>query len=435
MMRSGSNKSRGTSRSNMVSVLDIGSSKITCVIAKAQPCEQMEAFPNRTHNVEVLGIGHQKSQGIKSGVVIDLAGAERAIRLAVEAAERMSGLTVESMIVNLSGGRLKSTTIPASLDLDGHAVSERDVSRVIQSGMQRAMGAEREVVHAYPTHFALDGDGGIVNPRGMMGDSLGVGVHVMTADAGPISNLELCINRAHIGVETMVATPYASGLASLVDDEHQIGAAVLDFGGGTTSLGVFHNGKFVYGDVFPVGGNHITMDIARGLSISLEDAERLKVMHGSALMLESDDRDIISVKPMGDPDQPALQVHRALLSRIVSARVDEILETMRDRIGASGFASVIGKRLVLTGGASQLTGLPEAMRRLMGRTPRIGRPMGISKLPENAKTPAFAVVAGLMVYPQMVESNAASLSGSRMKLNSSLNGTLGRIGSWLRDGL
>ena len=432
MMRSASAKRM--LRAGIVSVLDIGSSKFTCMIARATPCERSAAFPRRTHKLELVGIGHHQARGIKGGIVTDLDAAEHAVRLAVDAAERMAGLTVESLIVNLSGGRMRSTTIPASIDLGGKEITERDVAHVVEAGMTRALGQERTVVHAFPTLFNLDGDGGIIDPCGMVGDALSVAVHVVTADSSPLANMELCVNRAHLAVETMVATPYASGLSVLVDDEMNIGSAVVDFGGGTTSIGIFHQGKFVHGDVLPVGGHHVTLDIARGLSIAVEDAERLKVMHGSALSLDTDQNEMIAVNQMGAETGDALNIPRALLSRIVSARIDETLELVRDRIAKSGYGSVIGKRIVLTGGASQLPGLPEAMRRVMGRTPRLGRPMGISKLPENAKGPAFAAAAGLMIYPQMMENAGASLSGRRIGLNTKLTGTLGKIGSWLSHG-
>lgn len=423
--------SRPTPRASTVSVLDIGSTKISCIIAKLLPSDDMDVLHGRTHRIEVAGIGHQKSRGIKSGVVVNLDEAEQAIRLAVDAAERMAGLTVESVIVNLSAGRLKSTTITANIALNGQTVSEADVRRVVAAGMQRCTETERQIVHAFPTAYALDGDTGIADPTGLSGETLGVSMHLVTADSSPLRNLELCVNRAHLAVASLVATPFASGLSALVADEAELGAACIDFGGGTTSVGIFSGGKFVHGAVIPVGGQHITLDIARGLSVSLEDAERLKVMHGSAMALASDDHDVIVTQAIGaHPGDAPLQVPRALLSRIIAARIEETLEMVRDAIVASGHATVIGKRLIVTGGGAQLTGLPDVARRVLGRNPRIGRPLGVAKLPETAKGPAFSAIAGLAIHPQLSTFDMNTRSTREQGL---LTGTFGRFGAWLRD--
>ena len=266
----------------VITVIDIGSTKVTCLIAKVAPTTDGSLYNGRPHRVEIAGIGHQRSRGIKSGVLVDLDRAEQAIRMAVDTAERMAQVTVESVVVNLSGGRIKSRSLPAEISLGGHPAGKTDISRVLLAGMKQVMDVDREVVHAMPSGFTLDGQPGIRDPRGMVGEQLGVDMHVLSADEATMRNLELCINRCHLSVSHMVATPFASGLAALVADEMDMGSVCIDMGGGTTSLGVFHNRNFIHGSVVPVGGRHITLDLARGLSTSLEDAERLKVMYGSA---------------------------------------------------------------------------------------------------------------------------------------------------------
>lgn len=430
----GTNKGGPARRSGVITVLDVGSSKICCVIARLLPCDESRALKHRTHQVQVIGIGHQKSQGIKSGVVVDLDRAEQAIRLAVDAAERMARLTVDSLIVNVSAGRLKSEAAAATIKLGGNETAGYDIDRVLAAGARQAMQAEREVVHSLAVGFALDSERGIRDPRGMIGESLGVDMHVVTADSAPLRNLELCINRSHLSVERLVATPYASGLAALVDDETEMGAACIDMGGGTTTISVFANGKFVHADAVPLGGSHVTMDLARGLSTRMEDAERLKVMHGSALPASADDRDIVSIQPMGgDEGEQPLQVPRSVMTRIVRARIEETLEMVRDRLNASGYGNVVGRRVVLTGGASQLAGLPEAARRLLGRNVRLGRPLGIRGLPEAAKGPAFAVPVGLMIYPQVAEFENRGMRGGFGFLATGTGGRFQRMGQWLRE--
>ncbi len=423
-------------RSGIITVLDVGSSKICCIIAKLMPNEEGRALRHRTHRVKVIGIGHQQSQGVKSGVIIDLDRAEEAIRLAVDAAERMAGLTVDSLIVNVSAGRLKSETISASINLGGHEVTRSDINRVLSAGARHGLAMEREVVHSLATGFSLDAERGIRDPRGMVGSQLGVDMHILTADVAPLRNLELCINRSHLSVERMVATPYASGLSALVDDEAQMGAACIDMGGGTTTISVFSEGKFVWGDALPIGGNHVTMDLVRGLSARLEDAERLKVMHGSALLSSSDDRDIVSIQPMGAEfgEQP-IQVPRAVMTRIIRARIEETLELVRDKINRSGYGSLVGRRVVLTGGASQLVGLPEAARRLFGRNVRLGRPLGVAGLPEAAKGAAFSATVGLLIYPQVAEFENRGRGGKSgiFTRATGTGGRLQRVSQWLKS--
>ena len=208
-------------QAGLISVLDIGSSKICCIIAKMQPCEESAMLPGRTHKARVAGIGHQRSRGIKSGVVVDLEKAEQSIRLAVDAAERMAGVTIESLIVNTSAGRLKSSIFASDIDLSGQEVSQSDINRVLAAGAKQVMGAERQVIHALPVGYMLDGERGIRDPMGMIGDQLGVEMHVLTADAAPLRNTELCINRSHLSIEALVATPYASGLAALVEVQRE----------------------------------------------------------------------------------------------------------------------------------------------------------------------------------------------------------------------
>lgn len=425
--------SKGARRSGVVTVLDVGSSKVCCIIAKLKPCDDKQLLRGRTHQAQVIGIGHQKSTGVKSGVVVDLDRAERAIRLAVDAAERMAGLTVDSLLVNASAGRLRSESFSATINLGGQETDSADIRRVLSAGAKQALKAEREVVHSLATGFTLDGESGVRDPLGMVGATLGVNMHVLTSDAAPLRNLELSINRAHLSVERMVATPYASGLSTLIDDEVEMGAACIDIGGGTTTLSVFSEGRFVYGAGLPIGGNHVTMDLARGLSTRLEDAERLKVMHASALPGTADDRDVVTIQPIGDDGEVPLQIPRSVMTRIVRARVEESLELIRDRLAHSGFAAAAGRRVVLTGGAAQLAGLPDAARRILGRNVRIGRPLGVAGLPEAAKGPAFATSVGLLIYPQVSAFETTGAKGGSRARATGTGGRLHRVSQWLRD--
>ena len=421
-------------RPSIVSVLDVGTTKVCCLIARLTPHSTSEALPGRTHAIEVLGIGHQRSRGIKSGVVSNLDQAEQAIRHAVEAAERMAGMTIESLIVNLTCGRLASETYSASVAMSGNAVEEADIGRVLAAGRRHSITEGRSVVHSLPIGYSLDEDSGVADPRGMLGGRLGVDMHMVTADTPPLRNLELCINRCHLSIEMMVATPYASGLSTLVDDEAELGSACIDFGGGTTTLSVFMKGQFIHSDAIAIGGRHITTDIARGLSARIDDAERLKTMHGSALPSVADDRDFLTIPPLSDEDgEDPAQIPRSALTRIIRPRVEEILELVRDRLNASGFAALVGRRMVLTGGGSQLTGIVESARRILARNVRLGRPMGVSGMPEVARGPAFSTAVGLLIYPQVAEMEQFDAGYETYFARTGTGGYLARVGQWFKE--
>ncbi|UNE53676.1 cell division protein FtsA [Bartonella machadoae] len=425
-------KHMGGRKTRFLTVLDVGSSKIVCLIACLRPLKHTHYLHGRTHSMEILGFGVQRSRGIKSGVVMDMFAAEQSIRLAVDAAEKMAGLVVDSVIVNFSSSRLQSAFINGMVRLNGREVTQRDVRVAFSDVSRKAFDAERHVMHSVPVSYVLDGDKGISDPIGMAGELFGVDVHVVSAETASLRNLETCINRAHLSVEAMVATPFASGLAVLMNDEAHLGAACIDFGGGTTTFSVFFEGKFVHADALAIGGNHVTLDVARGFSMSLAEAERLKVVYGSALLTSSDERHMINVAEIGN-GQRETQYPRAVLGRIIRARIEEILEMVRDCLNRSGFGHIIGKRVILTGGASQLTGLPEMARSILGRNVRIGRPLGISRLPSLAKGAAFTSAVGLLIYPQLVGFEEKTMQGAVKHLSTGTRGYFQRVGQWLRE--
>ncbi|MDF1777641.1 MAG: cell division protein FtsA [Rhizobiaceae bacterium] len=421
-------------RSNVVTVLDIGSTKVVCLIGRLVPREETRLLPGRTHDVQIIGVGHHKSHGVKAGVIADLEAVENCVRMAVHTAEKRANLTVESLIVNVSAGRIKSDLYSAAINLGGHEVESSDLRKVLAAAAGQIVTSDRAVLHSLPTGYSLDGERSIRDPLGMYGDHLGVDMHVLTAEQAPLRNLELCINRAHLTVEAMVATPYASGLAALVDDEAEIGCACIDMGGGTTTISVFAEGRMVHADAIALGGHHVTMDLARGLSTRLEDAERLKVVHGSALPMTGNDHDTISVPPIGDSEQDLpMQMPKALVGRIVRARIEETLEMIRDRLQSSGYAPLVGRRIVLTGGASQLTGITDSARRILARNVRIGRPLGIAGLPAAAKGPAFSTAVGLMIYPQIASLESRSGERAARYRVADGGGRFSRVGQWLKE--
>jgi cell division protein FtsA len=388
----GRHSGRGA-KSGIVAALDVGSTKIACLIAK--PMATREGSPQ----LKILGVGHHASRGVRSGTVVDINAAEDSIRAAVEQAERQAGITLKEVIVGISCGQPQSRTINVEVSIAGHEVGEEDLRRAYATGRAQVPNAEREIIHCMPGSYAIDGSRGIRNPRGMVGDTLGVSMHAITAASGPIRNLESCVGRCHLNVAGRTATAYATGLSTLVSDEMDLGATVIDMGGGTTSISVFFDGGLVFADVLPVGGNHVTSDIARGLSTSLANAERLKTLHGSALTGPNDGRDLVQVARLGedDPDSDC-EVPRSVLTGIIGPRLEETFELVRDRLIDCGMTSISGRRVVLTGGASQMNGAREVATRVLSKQVRLGRPSRLTGHADAACGPAFAAAAGLSVW-------------------------------------
>ena len=420
-------------RSGMVASLDIGTSKIACMIARVKPSSLGEALWGRTHAMELIGYSQIQARGMKAGAVIDLAECEQAVRQAVALAEKMAKVRVESVLLSASGGRIAAQLIEATADIRSGAVTSADVSRVTSTGMRHAAGEGRAVLHTLPVGYTLDGVKGISDPRGMVARQFGVDMNVVTCDATVARNLMLAVERCHLNVEAMVASPYAAGLSILTGDEADLGAAVVEMGAGTTTIAVYSGGRFVHASGFAVGGQHVTMDLARGLSACIADAERIKTLYGTVLTVGSDARELMSVPTAGDERDLPQIVSRATIANIVKQRAEEIFEMVRDRLKDSPFAAEPKGRVVLSGGAAQLTGLADLATQILGRSVRIGRPLGFGRLPNEAKNAAFAVPAGLLVYPQYVHLEHVEPRHAP-QVRTSTGGYFEKVGRWLREG-
>jgi len=420
-------------RAAVVAALDVGTSKVACLIARLEPQPPQEVLRRRSHGVRILGFAHTAAAGMKGGGVVDLVEAEQMIRNAIEIAENDARVQLQSVVVSLSGGRLGSERFIADIALAGGAVTDSEITRVLAAASRHSVRDGRAVLHSLPIGYQLDAASGIREPRGMLGSRFGVDMHMVTAEVATVRNLMLTVERSHLHVEAMVSSPYASGLAVLADDEADLGAATIDLGAGTTTFAVFSGGRFVHADGFALGARHVTMDLARGLNTRIADAERIKAIYGSVMSGGSDERDMITVPPVGDDErEPPQFVSRAALTRIIKPRVEEILEMVRDRLVASPFAAEPRGRVVLTGGGSQLAGIADLAARILKRPVRIGRPLGLSGLPEAAKGPAFAVTAGLLVYPQAAHLEHFEPRQTR-HLMTGTGGYMARVGRWLRE--
>ncbi len=423
-----------TNRTTLVAALDVGTSKIACMIARLKPCAPTDALVGRTHAIEVTGLSYIQSRGIKAGAVVDSAEAELAVRQAVAMAERSAGVRVESVLLSVSGGRLQGQLIEASADIRSGTIGAGDIGRVMSAGATHATGDGRTVLHALPVSYALDGVKGVRDPKGMVARQFGIEANVVTADSTVVGNLMLVVERCHLTVEAIAASPYIAGLSVMTDGEADLSAAVVDLGAGTTSIATYLLGRFVHASGFAVGGHHITTDLARGIGTSVADAERIKTLYGTVLPGGLDARELMTISPASDQerDSPRI-VSRGAIANIVRQRVEEIFEMVRDRLAESPLAAEPRAWVVLTGGSSQLTGMADLASQILKRPVRIGRPLGLGRLPNEAKNPSFAVAAGLLVYPQFAHLEHVEPRRTR-SLRTGTDGYFGKVSQWLRDG-
>ncbi len=378
----------------IVSVLDIGSSKICCFIAEV-----------KTHGtIEVIGIGHQASKGVKSGTIIDLRAAEMAVAHAVEAAELMAkdhidNHPIKSVYVNISDINTLSHQTAVDVKVSGHAVTDRDVKIALNHSKSVVTHGKDELIHIIPVEYSIDRTRGILEPRGMVGENLGVNLVAVTATTSSLCHLAAIIGQNQLELDGFCGGSYAASLATLTDDEMQLGCTVIDMGGGTTSISAFYGGKLIYTSAIPIGGINVTNDIARGLTTSIADAERIKTLYGSAHSTATDDSSMIDVPPIGEEEQSqANYVPRSLLTGIIQPRIEETFELVREKLEQSGVNNLVGRRVVLTGGASQLPGLTEVAKLILDKQIRIGKPQGVKGLAEATEGPAFASAAGTLIY-------------------------------------
>lgn len=424
---------RYTSTERTVVVLDVGTRKMCCLVARLLPAPSWQTAPlPLATRIRVIGYGYQLSRGIMSGRVSDMHAAEGTVRGVVAKAERAADVTVNEVYVTTSLGPLHSQTFTANVDLPSGAVTLRDMERVSRAAKEYASRGGQMVMHSIPCGYTLGYESGITDPLGMIGDSLKVDVHAISADALPLKNLKHCIERSHLAVAGVAVASYASARAVITDAEAHAGVTVIDMGAGATGVAVFSGGSFVYGDSIELGGNHITGDIAHTFSVPLIDAERLKTLHASVYAAERGHG-----HPLGaSKDETAAtliyrHISKAELSEIARIRLEQIFVEIRERLNASGTAPLSGQRIVLTGGASELVGTADLAAEIFGKQPRVGRPRAISGLPGAEAGPAFAAPVGLLIH--LLDDDLRLESVPAPELIAAGQGYLARVGQWLRE--
>lgn len=398
------NMRKAAMQRGVVAVLDVGSSKIACLVLRFDGSEKLAEVEGigpmaGQSGFRVIGAATTRSRGVKFGEIEAMQETERAIRTALQAAQKMANIRVDHVIACFSGASPRSYGLAGSIALEGHIVTEQDVARVLAECEVPDYGAGREVLHAQPVNFALDNRSGLSDPRGQMGQELATDMHMMTVDAAAVQNLAQCVKRCDLELAGVASSAYVSGLSAMVEDEQELGAACVDMGGGSTSISIFMKKHMIYGDAVRMGGDHVTGDISMGLQVPAATAERIKTFYGGVHATGMDDREMIELEgDTGDWEHDRRKVSRAELIGIMRPRVEEILEEVRSRLDAAGFEHLPSQQIVLTGGGSQIPGLDGLASKILGQQVRLGRPMRVHGLPQAATGPSFASAVGMCLF-------------------------------------
>jgi cell division protein FtsA len=419
----------------VVAAVDVGSVKTACLIAEWNPGKKAVDIDTR-NGLKILGFGQTQSRGIKAGSIADINETERAIRIAVDAAERTAHTSIRSVYVNITGGKPLTSVSASSIRLAGDVASHQDADDAISQAVATADIGKRHVLQLLPVAFSLDGVESAHPPVGMHGETLSAAIAVVTMDPAPFRNLRLAVEQSHLALAGVALTPYASAKSVLAADEMDLGTIVIDMGGATTNVAIFRQGKLVGSAVIPMGGQHVTNDIAHGLSTTVVHAERLKTLFGTVLGHGHDEREMLAVPLLGERGVDTVQkVPRHVLTSIIMPRLDELFERVRKLLNEGPLSEHSVNRVVITGGASQLHGAREFASSRLGLPVRLGMPTGINSLPDTAKSAGFATVAGLLVAACEPRATCDMPDEARQAIDRSQMSYARRFGKWLAEAI
>jgi cell division protein FtsA len=417
----------------VIASVDIGSVKTACLIAEWNPGKKAADGDVRP-GLKILGHGQTVSRGVKSGAIADIAEAEKSIRVAVDAAERMARTTIRAVYVNVSGGRNLTAMATAAVKTQTGVVGQGDIDTVISQAIASADIGKRHVLHLLPACYGIDGVESAQAPIGMHGEVLSAGIAVVTMDPAPLHNLRMAVERSHLGLEGVSLTAYAAAKSVLAADEMDLGTIVLDMGGCTTNIAIFRHGKLVASATVPLGGQHITNDIAHGLQTTVVHAERLKTMFGSVLGNGHDEREMLAVPLLGERGVDTVQkVPKHVLTSIIVPRVDELLQHVHHTLIEGPLAGHLSNRIVVTGGASQLHGMREFASARLGLPVRLGSPMQFQNMPDQVRSSTYATCAGLLVAATEPQATCDMPQEARMAIDRSQMTYARRVGKWLAE--
>ncbi|MGM0436871.1 MAG: cell division protein FtsA [Bacillota bacterium] len=415
----------------IVTGLDIGTTKICAIIAEVKT----------ENNIEIIGIGLSPSKGLRKGIVVDIDKTSRAIKTAVEKAERMAGFEVDSAFVGIAGSHITSINSHGVVAVTGEEkeISNSDVERVMEAAKIIPLSAEEEIIHVLPREFIVDGCPGIKDPLGMSGVRLEVETHIVKGAATSIQNLVKSVLRAGLEVDDIVLEPLASSESVLAEDEKELGVSLADIGGGTTDLIVFHEGSIAYTSVLPVGGNHVSNDIAVGLRTPISEAEKLKIKFGSAKAENIGEEDYIDVLEASGKNKK--NIKRKSLANVIEPRMEELFDLIGNELHKAGPRDMTPAGLVVTGGASLIEDATNLATDIIDLPVRLGEPSYISGLSDVIDNPVyikkdkkvpkaiFSTAVGLVEYGSNYEQDTKSSKNTQSIVNDFFN----KLKTWFED--
>lgn len=438
-----------TMAKRIITALDVGSSKICTVIASVS---------EGSDKPQVIGVYSHPSAGVKKGVIVNIDEATNAIAESIAAAERMAGITVSSVYATIGGKHITSINSRGVVAVSKDEINEDDTYRAIENARTISIPPSREILHIIPREFIVDSEGGIKDPIGMSGTRLEVDTHIISATTTALQNLVKCIQQNGLSVDDVVFTGWSSSHAVLTDTEKELGVTILDIGGGTTSVCVFQEGAISYSGSIPLGGINVTSDLAIGLQISLEDAEKLKVSFQKAIASterktsdhgdldkpaltrrtegkkepeKKEDKDLIDVTNLEIKDHPSIS--RNMFQQIVEARMEEIFEMVSNQVSQAGFDIAMPAGVVITGGCSQLYDISKLAQRIIGVPARVGSPCGLSGMVEEISTPEFSACQGLVRHAMLEDVEVASPTSSGRGAKVKGDNIFSKISKWIKS--
>lgn len=427
----------------IITAIDVGTSKITAVISAVDENEQPT----------VIGVCTHPSKGIKKGVVVNIDEGTNSIAEAISAAERMAGVTVSDVYVSINGEQITSLNNKGVVAVSGSEITIEDTYRAIENARTLSLPDNLNPIHIIPREFVVDNQGGIKYPIGMTGSRLEVETHIITAPSSYWRNIKKCVEQLGYNVFDVVFTGWASSQAVLTDTEKELGVSVLDVGAGTTSITIFEEGSITYSGCVPLGGWHITSDLAIGLQVTLEEAEKIKInmedlLNDKIVASESEDRtptllrkshaeekkeikaeDAVDISVLGVKSQST--VSKEFMKQIVEARLEEIFELVKESVSKSGYNVAMPAGVVLTGGTAMLKDATKIGQKVFSVPSRVGYPSGLSGMVEEISDPSYACVQGLIKYALDDDSDAAS--STRKTSDAKIGNVFSKIGNWIKS--
>ncbi len=411
------------SDNEIIAGLDLGTTKVCAIVAELTD-----------DGLDIIGIGSVPSKGLRKGVVVNIESTVQAIKAAIEQAETMAGVEVASVYAGIAGSHVRGMNQEGVAAISTREVTAEDVQRVLEQAKAIPLPGDRHVIHVLPQEFIVDDQDGIREPVGMSGVRLEARVHLVTAANSAAQNITKVCERCDLHIAETVLEPLASAQAVLSDDEKEIGVALIDIGGGTTDLIIYVDGAVVHTSVIPIGGINLTNDIATGLRTPMAEAERIKIKYGCAATAMVDEDETIEVPSVGG--RPPRVLPRHVLCQIIEPRVEEIFAAVSHVIAETGYADMLASGAVITGGTTQLDGMPELAEQILGLPVRRGAPMGVGGLMDVVKSPAYSTGVGLVKYgaQRLRESDVRVRPEAAVALPAHhAHGWGSKLGQWFRE--